>query len=81
MTSLLRSAFASLIIASAGIVSAGSAQAQGIPVIDVANLNQTIVQVTHDITAIKNQVQQITQLQTQLNSINATSVTCSTARR
>jgi type IV secretion system protein VirB5 len=70
MTPLLRSAFASLVVVSAGIFGAGSAHAQGIPVIDVANLNQTIVQVTHDITAIKNQVQQITQLQTQLNSIN-----------
>ena len=49
---------------------AGSARAQGIPVIDVANLVQTVQQVVNDITQISNQVQQITQLQNQLNSIN-----------
>jgi type IV secretion system protein VirB5 len=47
-----------------------SAQAQGIPVIDVANLIQTIQQVTNDITKIENQVEQIRQLQNQLASIN-----------
>jgi type IV secretion system protein VirB5 len=46
------------------------AQAQGIPVIDAANLVQTIQQVIHDITKINNQVQQITQLQSHLGSIN-----------
>ena len=46
------------------------ARAQGIPVIDVANLLQTVQQVLNDITAINNQVQQITQLQSQLNSLN-----------
>lgn len=46
------------------------AHAQGIPVIDVANLIQTVQQVVNDITEISNQVQQITQLQNQLNSIN-----------
>jgi type IV secretion system protein VirB5 len=46
------------------------ARAGGIPVIDVANLAQTIQQVINDITEIQNQVQQITQLQAQLNSIN-----------
>jgi type IV secretion system protein VirB5 len=46
------------------------AHAQGIPVIDVANLAQTVQQVLNDITAINNQVQQIQQLQTQLNSLN-----------
>lgn len=46
------------------------ARATGIPVIDVANLIQTIQQVLNDITEIQNQVQQITQLQDQLNSIN-----------
>jgi type IV secretion system protein VirB5 len=50
--------------------SAGSSSAQGIPVIDVANLVQTIQQVTNDITKINNQVQQITRLQAQLTSIN-----------
>jgi type IV secretion system protein VirB5 len=48
----------------------GNAQAQGIPVIDVANLVQTIQQVVNDITKINNQVQQIAQLQSQLASIN-----------
>ncbi len=48
------------------------AQAQGIPVIDVANLVQTIQQVTNDITKIENQVQQITQLQKQLSSMSGT---------
>lgn len=46
------------------------ARAQGIPVIDIANLVQTIQQVINDITAIENQVQQIRQLQNQLDSIN-----------
>ena len=47
-----------------------TARAQGIPVIDVANLVQTVQQVVNDIAKINNQVQQITQLQSQLNSIN-----------
>ena len=46
------------------------ARAQGIPVIDVANLIQTVQQVVNDITEIQNQVQQITQLQQHLSSIN-----------
>jgi type IV secretion system protein VirB5 len=46
------------------------ARAQGIPVIDVANLIQTIQQVINDITQIQNQVQQISQLQSHLGSIN-----------
>lgn len=45
-------------------------QAQGIPVIDIANLIQTLQQVINDITKIQNQVQQITQLDNQLASIN-----------
>lgn len=53
-----------------GLFSTGMAHAQGIPVIDSANLVQTIQQVLNDITSIQNQVQQINQLQTQLNSIN-----------
>ncbi len=48
------------------------APAQGIPVIDIANLVQTIQQVLNDITKIENQVQQITALQGQLNSITGT---------
>jgi type IV secretion system protein VirB5 len=45
-------------------------RAQGIPVIDIANLIQTVQQVLNDITEIQNQVQQIRQLQAQVNSIN-----------
>ena len=52
------------------VLSVGPAKATGIPVIDVANLVQTVQQVMNDITAINNQVQQITQLQAHLNSIN-----------
>jgi type IV secretion system protein VirB5 len=59
---------AACVIASA--CCAGNARAQGIPVIDIANLIQTIQQVLNDITEINNQVQQIRQLQNQLNSIN-----------
>jgi type IV secretion system protein VirB5 len=44
--------------------------AAGIPVIDIANLIQTVQQVLNDITKISNQIQQITALQNQLNSIN-----------
>lgn len=51
-------------------VCAGTSNAQGIPVIDVANLAQTIQQVTNDITEISNQVEQIKRLQAQLTSIN-----------
>jgi type IV secretion system protein VirB5 len=51
-------------------VSGGNVRAQGIPVIDVANLVQTILQVLNDVTEISNQVQQIQQLQTQVDSIN-----------
>ena len=54
----------------ASLVCSETANAQGIPVIDSANLVQTIQQVLNDITSIQNQVQQINQLQTQLNSIN-----------
>jgi type IV secretion system protein VirB5 len=48
----------------------GSARAQGIPVIDIANLIQTLMQVLNDVTKIENQVQQITELQQQLASIS-----------
>lgn len=59
-------------ITAAVLISLGASgtRAQGIPVIDVANLIQTVQQVMNDITAINNQVQQITQLQNQLGSIN-----------
>jgi type IV secretion system protein VirB5 len=57
-------------IVGASLIALGSsAHAQGIPVIDVANLIQTTQQVTNDITKIENQVQQITQLQNQLTSM------------
>ena len=46
-----------------------AAQAQGIPVIDIANLIQAIQQVMNDITKIQNQVQQISALQNQLSSM------------
>ena len=48
----------------------GTSHAQGIPVIDVANLVQTIQQVANDVTKINNQVQQIAQLRRHLESIN-----------
>lgn len=54
----------------AAALASSPARAQGIPVIDVANLIQAIQQVMNDVTEIQNQVQQITQLQAQLNSIN-----------
>jgi type IV secretion system protein VirB5 len=54
----------------AGTFGTGNARAQGIPVIDVANLIQTILQVLNDMTEIENQVQQITQFQSQLDSLN-----------
>ena len=59
-------------VAAAVLVAFGTshARAGGIPVIDVANLVQTIQQVLNDITEINNQVQQIVQLQNQLKSIN-----------
>lgn len=47
-----------------------AARAQGIPVIDAANLAQTIQQVINGITQVNNQVQQISQLQQQLSSLN-----------
>jgi type IV secretion system protein VirB5 len=50
-------------------LTASASHAQGIPVIDIANLIQTIQQVLNDVTKIENQVQQITQLQNQLSSI------------
>ena len=64
----LRFAAAACIVA--GTLGAGPARAQGIPVIDAANLVQTVQQVINDITQISNQVQQITQLQSHLTSIN-----------
>lgn len=57
-------------VAVLAVLGCGGVHAQGIPVIDAANLAQTVQQVINDITKINNQVQQITQLQAQLNSIN-----------
>ena len=57
-------------IAVAAALCAGKSHAQGIPVIDIANLIQTIQQVMNDITKIENQVEQIRQLQSQVTSIN-----------
>lgn len=57
--------FVALLLLFAG----NAARAQGIPVIDIANVIQSIQQVMNDVTKIENQVQQITQLQNQLNSI------------
>ena len=71
MKPLLRPLFR-LVAAALAACTVASANAQGIPVIDVANLIQTIQQVINDITKIDNQVQQITQLQNQLASINGT---------
>ena len=52
--------------------SAGPARAQGIPVIDFANLIQTLLQVANDIAKINNQIRQILQLEAQTSSINGT---------
>ena len=51
-----------------GAALSGSAHA-GIPVIDSANLAQSIQSVMNSITQIQNQVHQITQLDTQINAI------------
>ena len=64
------SAFVRLSVALALVLGGAATRAQGIPVIDAANLVQTMQQVVNDITEIDNQVQQITQLQSQLASIN-----------
>ena len=63
---LLSRLSASLLVAMAGT----GAQAQGIPVIDIASLIQSIQQVMNDVTKIQNQVQQITELQKQVSSMN-----------
>jgi len=68
MHTRLKVAAAACVIATA--FGAGNVRAQGIPVIDAANLVQTVQEVINSITQINNQIQQITQLQSQLNSIN-----------
>jgi type IV secretion system protein VirB5 len=57
-------------IAVSAALTTGKSYAQGIPVIDIANLIQTIQQVMNDITKIQNQVEQIRQLESQVASIN-----------
>ena len=59
---------AAIALALASLSSTG--HAQGIPVIDIANLIQTIMQVLNDVTKIANQVEQIRALENQLASIN-----------
>ncbi|RYF59771.1 MAG: P-type DNA transfer protein VirB5 [Comamonadaceae bacterium] len=68
MKSRLKAVAAACVVASA--CGAGNAHATGIPVIDIANLIQTVQQVINDITEINNQVEQIAQLKNQLKSIN-----------
>lgn len=58
-----------LLVASLLVFVAASSQAQGIPVIDAANLTQAIQEVVNNVTQIQNQIQQITQLQSQLTSM------------
>ena len=64
------SALVRLFSAVAIALASAACPAQGIPVIDAANLVQTVQQVVNDITKINNQVQQIGQLQSQLASMN-----------
>ncbi len=63
-----------LALLSAFAIALGSSSAAyaAIAVIDRANLVQAIQQVVHDITKIKNQIQQIAQMQSHLSSINGT---------
>jgi type IV secretion system protein VirB5 len=68
MKTRLKAAAAAVLVA--GSLGAGSARAQGIPVMDIANIIQSILQVLNEITQIENQVQQITQLGDQLNGWN-----------
>lgn len=69
---LLRALPPRIALVSALALSRGASHAQGIPVIDAANLVQTVQQVINDITQINNQVQQILQLQSQLSSMSGT---------
>jgi type IV secretion system protein VirB5 len=64
----LKTAAAAMLVA--GTLVTTPARAQGIPVIDIANLLQTLMQVLNDITEIQNQVAQIRQLESQVRSIN-----------
>lgn len=63
--------FARKLIAAAVIACSGTqVHAQGIPVIDIANLVQTVMQVLNDYTDAANQIEQLTQLEEQLRSLN-----------
>lgn len=64
----MRLKLAAMLCTLAGTCGSDLAHAQGIPVIDAANLAQTVQQVMNDITAINNQVQQIVQLRSQFQS-------------
>jgi type IV secretion system protein VirB5 len=66
----IRHHIAAATLCALGALATTPSHAQGIPVIDIANLIQTVQQVMNDITEIGNQVQQITQLQGQLDSMN-----------
>ncbi len=71
-------------IALAAALCAGQSHAQGIPVIDIANLIQTIQQVMNDITKIENQVaadRRSCRPRLRASTACATSATSSTARR
>ena len=54
----------------AGTLGAGNARAQGIPVMDIASIIQSILQVLNEVTQIENQLQQIAQMGDQLKSLN-----------
>ena len=59
-------------VAATVLITLGATQARatGIPVVDVANLFQSVQQVINDITQIYNQLRQIQHLKTQIDSIN-----------
>jgi type IV secretion system protein VirB5 len=61
-----------IIVLTAALVglAAHEARAQGIPVIDAANLVQTVTQALNSVKEIQNQIQQIQQLQKQIDSGN-----------
>ena len=59
MRNFRMTAVAALLTTLVGVISTQPVSAAGIPVIDVANLSQTIVQVTNDVTKIANQASQI----------------------
>lgn len=62
--------FLAALVASLALMSFSSvSRAQGFPVIDVANLIQSITQVLDDATQIANQIEQIEQLKSQLASM------------